>query len=109
MEYKFTPTATNNDSILTLELLKQYIRIEHSAEDLKIQDILNQAVELFESTTGYLLRAGSLELQFSIADNVSFRKRKRYSFADRYSGDDYEYSRLLFNSIRSEYIHSKAL
>ena len=91
MQYTFTPTG-NNDSVLTLSLLKQYIRQDLSVEDLKIQDLIDRCVELFQNTTGYIFRPGALELHFSIADNVAYQKRKKYTFANRFTQNNYEYS-----------------
>ena len=89
MNFTFTPKANNNDIVLTLDLVKEYLRIEDSVQDVKIQSLIDQCVSLFQTKTAYIFREGSLDITFSIKDNVLYRKRKVSSFADRFVGDSY--------------------
>ena len=82
MQYKFTATQPNpNDVVLSLALFKQYLRIERGSEDLKLQGIIDDVVDLFQRSTGYIFRAGDLQLEFSIKDNVSYDKGKQRTYA----------------------------
>ena len=87
MHYSFNPTG-NNDVVLTTQLLKQFLRIDNDSEDLKIQSIIDHAVDLFQNRTGYIFRAGKIKLVFSYKDNVRYKKRKRKTYPASYIGDD---------------------
>ena len=84
MHYSFQSNLQNNETVLSISLLKSYLRIDHSQEDTKIQDIIDSVIEVFQQSTGYIFRPGTLTLTFSIEDNLSRPHRKELNFADRF-------------------------
>ena len=85
MQYLFTSSTDYNTRVLSVSRLKEYLRIDHSIEDSKIEDIIDQVIETFQKTTGYIFRPGTLDLVFDKKDNVSYEHYKERSFADRFS------------------------
>lgn len=93
MQYIFTPdnsVKNQNEQVLNITLLKQYLRIDHDSENLKIQDIIDQSINYFQNQTGYIFRAGTLEIQFTYEDNIQYDKRKRENFGS-YLQRSYEF------------------
>ena len=83
MDYIYKPTSTAT-TIIPLNLMKSYLRITHIQEDDKITDLINSSVDLWEQTTGYLLRAGTLSFTFSLQDSSGYDRRQEDSYARTY-------------------------
>ncbi len=90
MEYIFNPTR-DAKSYIPLDLVKQYLRIEHIEEDQKIEDLIESSLDYFEERTGFITRAGDLQIKFSFKDRLDYEKRKERSYSDFWEERGYSY------------------
>ena len=80
-----SPVDQNGNPIISLALVKEYLRITHSHEDSKIQDLIDSAIGNFEEQTGYRLTPTTYHITFSLRDSLRSNKRSEYSLGDAYS------------------------
>lgn len=80
-----SPVDQDSNPILSLALIKEYLRVTHNQEDNKIQDIINSVVSYFEQKTGYRLTPATYEIKFTLRDSLRGDKRSDYSLADAYT------------------------
>ena len=79
--------------IIDLSLLKEYLRITHTAEDGKLNNLIDFSVDYFSRQTGYLLQAGTLNLAFNFSDSTAYKhnRSRRDAFSYVQSGNyDFE-------------------
>lgn len=84
MEIKYisgTPLTAEQNPI-TLALIKQYLRITHDEEDIKIQHLINSGISIFEQRTRYYLRETTLQCRFTLRDAYRQERRSDPTIAD---------------------------
>ena len=100
MENYFNADSDSGESILSLALLKGYLRVGHAREDLKIGDIRDSVIDVFEKRTGYICRSGVLTLRFNYTDSTDSENRKDRTYASIYDNDSYRGNAAFGSSIR---------
>lgn len=81
---ELTVVSSSPQTFLTLEMVKEELRITHPQEDEKIKRLIDRCISFFEESTGYFITTRSVRLRFSTKDSLYANKRSERSLGDFY-------------------------
>ena len=77
MDWELSPNLDDPTEVVSIDKVKAELRITDSIQDDKIQNQINSAINEFENQTGFILRAGTLKINFSYQNNISHQRGKQ--------------------------------
>ena len=84
MDWELTPPAQDPTEIVSLQEVKDVLRINDDIQDDKITEQIKSAISLFEVKTGFILRAGTLKINFD-ANNLYRRNPRQKNYLANYT------------------------